>query len=181
DLFVPESRERIGGVGTSIMHATGSWRERVQLRNRDSGRILDVDWTMFLVRDQDGRVIATAGMGRDITDQLIGERRVLERQLVLAQEQERHRLAGEIHDDSAQAMAAVLLRLARLGRRLQGEEAELLGEVEEATTAALTRLRKMIFDLHPPVLDRTGLAVALEQYVSETFQAEDMPVLVAED
>jgi signal transduction histidine kinase len=83
--------------------------------------------------------------------------------LVKAQEEERQRIANDIHDDSIQIMTAVGLRLAAL-RGQAGDQAaeETLRTAEETVSLAIRRLRRLLFDLHPLSLDQSGLSAALE-------------------
>src|SRR5215211_713355 len=92
--------------------------------------------------------------------------------LVNAQEQERRRIAFEIHDDTIQSLAAVGLELESVRRRLpaQDEQAESLERVEERLRRATTGLRQLLMGLMPPELDRGGLTDALEAYLSEMAQ-----------
>ena len=91
------------------------------------------------------------------------ELQVLLAQVVRAQEAERARIAADVHDDSAQSLIAVDLRLQLLGRRLGPEATEaqqLLTEVQESLRTATERLRHLLFDLDVPVLE-TDLVTAL--------------------
>jgi PAS domain S-box-containing protein len=90
------------------------------------------------------------------------ERQELLAHLVRAQEEERLRIASDIHDDSIQAMTAAGLRLQQLRRRLTTvSEREALDKLEDAIQGSITRLRRLMFDLRPLALDRAGLAAAL--------------------
>lgn len=93
------------------------------------------------------------------------ERRALVRQLVRASEEERARLAGDVHDDSVQAMTAVGMRLETLKRRL-GADPDRVEEVERlqhTVSDAVARLRHLLFELRPPALDQHGAAAALRE------------------
>jgi signal transduction histidine kinase len=91
------------------------------------------------------------------------ERHELLAQFVAAGEQERRRLAEGIHDDSIQAMAALGMRLQMLRRTLtQAEQLAVLTDAEQAVQLSITRLRQLVFELHPPGLEQEGLSVALE-------------------
>lgn len=96
----------------------------------------------------------------------------LNRSLILVTEQQRRQLAADIHDDPTQALTAVTLRLQRLRRRLTGRDAEMLAEAETAASAALQRLRQLIFELYSPTLDADGLVAALRAYLSEMFDEQ---------
>lgn len=82
--------------------------------------------------------------------------------LIHAQEEERRRIAADIHDDSVQVMAAVQLRLHGLTRAVGEEErARTLQHLEETVRMAILRLRRLLFELRPASLDRDGLTAAL--------------------
>ncbi len=83
--------------------------------------------------------------------------------VLTAQEVERKRIARELHDDTAQALTSVLLRLRVLER--SADDAQLregLAELRDLTGATLDGVRRLAIDLRPPVLDDLGLEVALQ-------------------
>jgi signal transduction histidine kinase len=88
--------------------------------------------------------------------------------IVSAQEQERRRLAGEIHDDALQAMAAVLIRLGIVSRRLaEPEQRAVIEQLETTTRDAISRLRRLLAGLQPHELDRAGLATAVRSSLEQ--------------
>jgi signal transduction histidine kinase len=96
--------------------------------------------------------------------QEIAERRRLMTHLVQAQEEERRKIAADIHDDSIQAMTATSLRLQQLRKQMTtDQQQELIARLDEAVRESITRLRRLMFDLRPPTLDRTGLGPALRE------------------
>lgn len=95
-------------------------------------------------------------------------RRRLLADIVHAQEEERRRLAGDIHDDAVQAMTAVLLRIGLLGSRLdKPEQVSLVEELEESIRDTIGRLRRLIAGLSPPELDRAGLGAAVRSALDQ--------------
>ena len=81
---------------------------------------------------------------------------------VSAGELERRRVAESIHDDSIQVIAAMGMRLQMLRRAIADpEQLEMLAEAERAVQLSITRLRHLVYELHPPGLEQEGLAVAL--------------------
>jgi len=82
--------------------------------------------------------------------------------LMTAQEQERKRIAEDLHDDSVQAMVAVRLRLQQLANRLGGEEREMVESLDQTVESAITRLRNLLFELRPPSLEDAGLSAGLD-------------------
>lgn len=96
------------------------------------------------------------------------EREKLLQRLVNAQEEERKRIASDIHDDSIQIMAAALLRVEALGRKLEDPaDRQMLANVEDTVRQALVRLRRLLFQLRPPALEREGLGAAIGAYLAE--------------
>ena len=97
------------------------------------------------------------------------KRRVLVGQLVRATEDERGRLAGDVHDGSVQVMTAVGMRLETLKRRLGDVGVEATADYEQIqseVSAAVASLRQLMFDLRPPALDESGVEAALEEVLS---------------
>ena len=141
---------------------------------RSDGSEFPIDISLSAIDSDEGR-IATARI-RDITErklqadlqQSLVERRALLSHLVSAGEEERQRIAADIHDDSIQVMAAAGMRLQILRRTLEDPvQLQLLANLEETIELSIARLRHLLFELHPPVLDREGLAAALRMYLEE--------------
>jgi PAS domain S-box-containing protein len=108
------------------------------------------------------------------------ERRRLLARLVVAQEDERQRIAGDIHDDPIQVMAAAAVRLDMVeGVGLGPADREMIGRAAETVQHAIDRLRHLVFELRPPALDREGLAVAVQDYLDR--MATDGIALVLHD
>jgi signal transduction histidine kinase len=96
------------------------------------------------------------------------QRRWLLGRVVWAQEEERRRIAGEVHDDAIQTIAAARLMLTTFRDQLTDDrQRRLLDHLEEAVSSSLRRLRSLVFDLRPAQLDDEGLAAALREYLTE--------------
>jgi signal transduction histidine kinase len=88
--------------------------------------------------------------------------------LLHMQEEERRRLAGEIHDDAIQAMAAAYMRLQLLGRKLSApSDLESCEALERMLKVSVQTLRRLTFELRPVALDDATLAGALEDYLEQ--------------
>jgi signal transduction histidine kinase len=101
------------------------------------------------------------------------ERRKLVSQIINAHEQERKRIADDLHDDSVQTVVALRMRLETLAARVA--DADLAGELaalEEHAATAVERLRRLLFEIQPVELDKSGVAVALRVSL-EQASAED--------
>lgn len=94
------------------------------------------------------------------------ERRALLSRLVRAQEEERRRIASDIHDDSIQSMFAVGVRLHTLQSSLRDPaQKEQVGRLQQAVQQTTDRLRHLLFELRPAALDEGGLPAALREYL----------------
>lgn len=99
--------------------------------------------------------------------------------MIEAQEEERHKLAMDIHDGPAQAMAHLLIkaelceRLAEIDKDRFKEEMDNFKSLARAT---LKDLRKTIFDLRPMSLDDLGLISTLERYIENFVEYSGIPV-----
>lgn len=148
------------------------------------------------IRDEGGRVVWWFGAATDVHEQLLAieevERRVTERtselaqanaaleeaaaersalrlQLTAAEEDERRRLARELHDQLGQHLTALGLGLADARRLVSaGESSDArLTQLEELSRAIARDARYLALELRPPELDDVGLASAVETYVAE--------------
>jgi signal transduction histidine kinase len=91
----------------------------------------------------------------------------LSNQLLGLQEDERHRMARELHDSTTQHIVAASMGLMRLERRVAAypEAVKICGEIEASHASALTELRVFTYLLHPPELANDGLKAALQEFV----------------
>jgi len=92
----------------------------------------------------------------------------LSRQILQAHEEERYRLARDLHDEAAQALTSLLVRLRLLERARDPADAQQrVQELRELTALALEDVRRVALDLRPTILDDLGLGSALEWRVDE--------------
>jgi signal transduction histidine kinase len=94
-----------------------------------------------------------------------------------AQEEERLRLARELHDDTIQELIVLKQRvqLARKASKDQ-ETAPLLAELERLAEGTIANVRRMTRDLRPIYLEDLGLVTALEMLTRETSQPDQLQV-----
>lgn len=87
-------------------------------------------------------------------------------QILRAQEEERRRIARELHDEAAQSITSLLVRLRLLEQTQTPDVArQRVGELRALTMRALEDVRRIAVELRPSVLDDLGLADALHAYV----------------
>ncbi len=98
-------------------------------------------------------------------------RQLLGLKIILAQEEERKRIAREIHDGLAQNMANVVLRT-EIAERMLGKEAysavkDELVDLKGQVRGGIEEVRRIIFNLRPMALDDLGLVPTLRKFVQD--------------
>jgi len=113
------------------------------------------------------RMTALAGQAADQAARQQERERAVTR-ILTATQQERQRLAADLHDGPVQVFTAIGYGLARIARRLDPQDpdtaARLLDEQQEALRGEVRHLRDLLAELRPPALDQHGLAGALKVY-----------------
>ena len=95
----------------------------------------------------------------------------LSSQIIKAQEEERLRIARELHDETAQALASLLVRQ-RVAERSQDPEAlqRTMADLRVLTAETLEGVRRMALELRPTMLDDLGLVAAVEAFAKQFSQ-----------
>jgi signal transduction histidine kinase len=95
-----------------------------------------------------------------------------------AQEQERIRIAGELHDGVMQEMLAATMMLGTAKRRIPADSDAIatIDKVQQKLVRAGTDLRQLSHDLHPPLLQESGLPRAVQAYCEQFSAASGIAV-----
>jgi len=181
DVFAPGEGSRPYFEDLERGHVTP--HDVATMRTR-SGEVRTISWSSTPLRDAAGRVVSAASIGEDVTERLRAEQALREseerRRHVMAEmlrtaEEERTRIATELHDDTVQVMAATLISLDRLVKAIErGDGDNATAAITTARTtlaAAVERTRRLMFELRPPLLESQGLDPAL-RYLAETAARE---------
>jgi signal transduction histidine kinase/ligand-binding sensor domain-containing protein len=107
----------------------------------------------------------------------------LNEKLMVAQEQERIRIAGELHDGVMQEMLAATMMLGSAKRRLGDDSAAhaTIDKVQQKLVQAGTEIRQLSHDLHPPALQEAGLPNALRSHCEQFSASCGIPVVCDAD
>nr|WP_295975290.1 histidine kinase [uncultured Bacillus sp.] len=88
--------------------------------------------------------------------------------VIRAQEEERKRIARELHDETSQSLSAILLGLSMLSEYTTHEEKiQEIQSLRDMVHHTLQEVHEMSWQLRPSVLDKFGLIVALQRYISD--------------
>jgi signal transduction histidine kinase len=111
---------------------------------------------------------------RQLEERIAGQERAeqalrgLSGRLLQTQDQERRRIARELHDSTGQSLAALTMNLAECSKKIEELSPELLeklAESERISRAVSDELRTTSYLLHPPLLDEMGLQAGLRWYI----------------
>jgi signal transduction histidine kinase len=105
--------------------------------------------------------------------------RELMQRLLVAQEEERGRIARDFHDHAGQMMTALLMQLDHLAGQTEhkdGQTAAALRKLYSLGERGLEELRKLVYELRPPALDELGLAAAVRTYVDTHIHSSGLQV-----
>jgi signal transduction histidine kinase len=101
----------------------------------------------------------------------------LSARLITSQDEERRRLARELHDSTAQSLAALEINLSALTSASDPAEAKrLAGEAAAISRQVCDELRTMSYLLHPPLLEEAGLAFAIRWFAEGFAKRNGIPV-----
>jgi signal transduction histidine kinase len=99
--------------------------------------------------------------------------------LLQSQDQERRRIARELHDSTGQSLAVLTMNLSKLSKEAAGLSPELssqLHENEQIARAVSDELRTTSYLLHPPLLDEMGLQSGLRWYIEGFVERSNIKV-----
>jgi PAS domain S-box-containing protein len=123
-------------------------------------------WVNHAIFDEEGSIIEFQAVGRDITERRRAEEelRRLTARLLRLQDEERHRIASELHDSLGQSLAIIRNRATICLRSSADQEQvkEQLEEISATAAAAIDDVREIMHNLRPYELDRLGLVEAIE-------------------
>ena len=152
-----------------LRHKDGSWR-----------------WIFTqgqIVRDAAGKPLRMVGCHMDITGRKLAETALheLSRRLLQAEDEERRRIAKELHDSTAQDLVAVILNLGLLRDALPPLAARPAQIIEDSVALienSANDIRTLSYILHPPRLEEMGLPGGLAEYAAGLGRRADLRIRV---
>ncbi len=176
-VFYPPEDVKAGKPERGLRIAASEGRfEDEGWRLRKDGSHFWASVIITALRDGAGNLRGFGKVTRDMTGRRQHEEslRKLTGQLLSLQDEERRRLARELHDSTAQTLAAIAINLSLLHNRGVGthdpKAAQILSEVQTLADQAAGEIRNFSHLLHPPDLDAVGLAGAIRWFVRKFIE-----------
>ena len=151
-LYVPM---KIEGETIGVIHVQS---HRLDAYSQEDIDLLSALANVAVIAIENARLFEQVRAGRE-------RLRRLTQQVVSAQEEERHRLSRELHDEAGQALTALKISLDLIQSDLPVEAGSLrqrLGEAVGLTETTMEQIRLLAYGLRPPALDAVGLSYTLE-------------------
>jgi PAS domain S-box-containing protein len=170
----PDERERVvTGVRAAIDGGESFWSDEYRFRRRDGGYAEIYD-RGYVIRDAKGHPIRMVGSMMEVSERKRAEAQLrnLAARLEAIREEERTRIAREIHDEFGQALTALKMDLAWLGKKVPPRGVpvrEKLHGMEAVIDDTMDALHRILAELRPGVLDDLGLPAAI-RWLAEEFK-----------
>jgi PAS domain S-box-containing protein len=187
----PEDRDKVWNAANDAMKGHKPYTVEFRILWPD-GTVRWVEATGKFYYSTDGEAVRMLGMDVDITERKVAEEALsaMRRSLIEAQEQERTRIARDLHDDTNQRLALLAVAIDQLKRDLPNATVEILGLVDrlrKETSEISKDIQALSHELHSPRLEYLGLAAAMRGFCKEfsehqrvevDFRSHDLPTPV---
>lgn len=170
-LLHPEDSEILTAqLADAILHQRGWSSLKLRWRHKnDSYRWLESNSVPLF--NAHGTLVGFRGTDRDVTERKMAKsaRAQLQLRLVTVQEEERHRIARELHDQMGQSLAALMLGLKSLLNHdeLKKPTRVQIEHLHKLANDLAIEVHRLALDLRPTALDDLGLEAALSNYIEE--------------
>jgi PAS domain S-box-containing protein len=180
-LVHPDDRVRADRAHESVALGQPTYEAEFRLRHKDGHYVHVLSRGFPVRREPGGPVVRIVGTHFDLTERKRIEseraRTELLARLVFAQEDERRRIARDMHDEFGEQLTALALRIAAL-KEACADRADLAGQVAALETIARRldhEVDQLVWELRPTALDDLGLRAALANYVQDWSQRANIP------
>jgi len=162
-------------LGTAILGSSADRQARAQvlrLNERLEQRVVERTRQLTAANEELRREFAERVQAEEELQRLSGK-------LLRLQNEERRKIARDLHDSTGQNLVALATMLGQLRVSLPSDDRKsrtILSECKELVEQCIREIRTLSYLLHPPVLDQSGLADAIHDYVNGFTQRSGIPV-----
>jgi PAS domain S-box-containing protein len=176
----PEDREKLVAAVAQLSPDRPFLRIKYRMVRSD-GAVIWVERNSRSYFDEEGKLLRMVGLIADITDRVRAEEAIagISRKLIEAQEQERVRIARELHDDIGQRIALLAFGIQRLKANLSVPTDELrkqLEGLEKQTSEIATDVQSLSHELHAAQLEHFGLVAAMRGFCTELAAKQEVRI-----
>ena len=180
----PEDLERVKAATSRASEMAGTHRQDYRII-RPSGEIRTVYNQVRIFHDESGTPIRWVGTILDITERKQAEREIqqghtqllaLSRRLIQTQEQERRRIALELHDQLGQELALLSIEIEQLIPKAPESQAKQLQKLTTKAKKVSSQVQTLSHQLHPSQLQHLGLVAAARSLCREVSQASNIQI-----
>ena len=175
DVLSKQQRSRL----RLIINQVCTSRQPQSIKFKDNGHWYLTKISIF--SDKDGKSDCLGFFSTDITQQTQAEEQLKKTllELATAQEDERHRISRDLHDEIGQRMTALLLQLRALKEIVNKDQKIDLEEINSASRnleIIIKHLRQIFFQLYPPSLSKVSLPKVLEALCTSVEEANGIKI-----
>jgi len=187
-LIHPDDLARVTQVNTSVSRGDTPYETEFRLRHKDGHYIHVLSRGFPVHREPDGPVVRIVGTHFDLTERKQAEearerergeraRTELLGRMVFAQEDERRRIAREMHDQFGEQLTALGLRIRALKEACSGRHdlSAKIAALEDVADQLDRDVDHLIWELRPTALDDLGLRAALANYIEDWSRRVQIP------
>ena len=165
----PEDRARVLQTNKTARESGGPFEIEYRIETR-AGAVKNVREVGYVKKDANGDVLRLFGTVQDITEYRRAQEELqkLSGRLLRLQDEERQRIARDLHDATGQNLVALATMLGQLRQFLPSrarKSSKLLSECQGLADKCIREIRTLSYVLHPPALDQAGLTGAIRDYV----------------
>jgi signal transduction histidine kinase len=147
---------------------------------RPDGSVVWLEKNARAFFDEQGKLLRMIGMVADNTQRKLAEEALagVGRRLIEAQEQERTRIARELHDDFSQRLALLAVELEELYQNppISSEIQRRMGVLQRQVSEIATDIQTLSHELHSSKLEYLGIAVAMRGFCREFSERQDVEI-----
>jgi signal transduction histidine kinase len=176
----PDDREAYAAPENGLSRENPTYHTSYRVLRPDGSAIwLEANGRVLF--DDQGRMLRIVGLVADVTGRKLAEEALssVRRRMIEAQEQERVRIARELHDDIGQRLALLTIELEQLQKsppNLSAEVRSRMAKLRKQTSEIATDIQALSHELHSSKLDYLGIALAMKGFCREFGEQQKMEI-----
>ncbi|HXC48042.1 MAG TPA: PAS domain-containing protein [Candidatus Sulfotelmatobacter sp.] len=180
EFIHPEDRAKVDGAFVASLGKRSPSTVEYRIIMPDGRvKVLEERWQAF--PDEEGKPVRVAGTCRDITERVRAEEELqrLSGQLLRLQDEERRRIARDLHDSTGQDLVALATTVSQLQASIPSSSRKLrklASQCQSLADRCIRDVRTLSYLLHPPMLDEAGLEDAIRHYAGGFTERTEIEV-----